>query len=230
MSLINDALKRAKEAQAKAPAPEGSIPHLRPVEASRSGLRGTGLLLPIVLTLVALGGLFFLWQGVPRNIQVRAANGVPAAGAATNPLEGGARSPLRAAAVAEPGKTLAAAPEQRRAGDSAPYPAVAAPAMPTAPANAAEVAAVAQTTSAPPVSASSGAATNLSSLPVPVVVKPAVPRLQAIVFNPARPWAMINGKTLLVGDRIGEFRVLAIDRQSATLVGASGTNVLTLPE
>jgi hypothetical protein len=53
-------------------------------------------------------------------------------------------------------------------------------------------------------------------------------RLQAIVFDPARPSAMINGKTLFVGDMLGEMQLVAIGRQSATLVGAGQTNLLTL--
>jgi MSHA biogenesis protein MshK len=55
-------------------------------------------------------------------------------------------------------------------------------------------------------------------------------RLQAIVFNPKRPSALISGKTLFIGDRLGDARVVAIDRESATLVGAGKTNVLSLPE
>ena len=55
-------------------------------------------------------------------------------------------------------------------------------------------------------------------------------RLQAIVFNPRRPSAMIGGKTLFVGDRVGDMRVMAIDKESATLTGAGQTNVLVLSE
>ena len=39
---------------------------------------------------------------------------------------------------------------------------------------------------------------------------------------------MINGKTLFVGDMLGEMQLVAIGRQSATLVGAGQTNLLTL--
>jgi hypothetical protein len=41
---------------------------------------------------------------------------------------------------------------------------------------------------------------------------------------------MIGGKTLFVGDRLGELRVVAITQDSATLAGAGQTNVLRLPE
>jgi hypothetical protein len=54
--------------------------------------------------------------------------------------------------------------------------------------------------------------------------------LQAIIFNPKRPSAMIGGKTLFIGDKVGDLRVVAIDKNSATLAGGGQTNVLTLAE
>ena len=41
---------------------------------------------------------------------------------------------------------------------------------------------------------------------------------------------MISGKTLFVGDKLGDLRVVAIDKESATLAGAGQTNVLSLAE
>jgi hypothetical protein len=41
---------------------------------------------------------------------------------------------------------------------------------------------------------------------------------------------MISGRTLFVGDKLGDLRVVAIDQQSATLAGAGQTNVLSLSE
>ncbi len=41
---------------------------------------------------------------------------------------------------------------------------------------------------------------------------------------------MISGKTLFIGDKLGELRLVAIDPQSATLIGSGQTNVLTLPQ
>jgi hypothetical protein len=60
--------------------------------------------------------------------------------------------------------------------------------------------------------------------------KPKLPKLQAIVFSPARPSVMISGKTLFIGDKLNGFRVTAIDQESATLVGGGQTNVLSLSE
>jgi hypothetical protein len=59
--------------------------------------------------------------------------------------------------------------------------------------------------------------------------KPAPLRLQGIVFS-TRPSAVINGKTLFVGDRVREFRVVAITRDAAVLVGGGRTNTLSLSE
>ena len=41
---------------------------------------------------------------------------------------------------------------------------------------------------------------------------------------------MINGKTLFIGDRFGEFRVRAITHDTVVLVGGGKTNVLSLEE
>jgi hypothetical protein len=60
--------------------------------------------------------------------------------------------------------------------------------------------------------------------------KPAPLTLQGIVFNPRRPSVVINGKTLFVGDRIGQFRVAAIRPDSATLVASGRTNLLSMEQ
>ncbi|HYV28548.1 MAG TPA: hypothetical protein VFA77_13510, partial [Candidatus Eisenbacteria bacterium] len=61
MSLINDALKRAKQAQQQASSSGASGPQLRPAEASLQKGRTLGLALPIfIVALIALG-LFLAW-------------------------------------------------------------------------------------------------------------------------------------------------------------------------
>jgi hypothetical protein len=39
---------------------------------------------------------------------------------------------------------------------------------------------------------------------------------------------MIGGKTIYVGDQVGDFKVVAIAAESATLVSAGQTNILTV--
>jgi len=60
-------------------------------------------------------------------------------------------------------------------------------------------------------------------------VKPA-PKLQAVVFDPKRPSAIISGKSVFVGDKFNDLRVVAINQESVTLVGGGQTNVLVLGE
>jgi hypothetical protein len=64
----------------------------------------------------------------------------------------------------------------------------------------------------------------------PAAVEPASPafKLQAILYNPTRPSVMINSRTLFIGDRINEYHVTEIHRDSATLTGSDPTNVLIL--
>ena len=90
--------------------------------------------------------------------------------------------------------------------------------------------------------------TNLSALPtevkspaptalttnVPVAAaepaKPSFPavRLQGIFYRLNRPSAMINSKTVSVGEKVANTKVLAINRDSVTLEWNGETKVLTL--
>jgi hypothetical protein len=69
----------------------------------------------------------------------------------------------------------------------------------------------------------------------PVTVVPAVAppqpiyKLQGIYWRPVRPSAVINGKTLYIGDRVGVARVTAVDQQGVTLDVNGETKVLLLP-
>jgi hypothetical protein len=73
-------------------------------------------------------------------------------------------------------------------------------------------------------------ATNTAPPAEPAPPKPAPLKLQAILYNRAHPSAQISGKTLFIGDRIGAFRLVAVDTESATLVGGGQTNVLSLDQ
>jgi len=55
-------------------------------------------------------------------------------------------------------------------------------------------------------------------------------KLQGIVFNPQRPSALVNGRTVFIGDRVREMRVVAISMATLTLSGAGQTNVLSLAD
>ncbi|HXT12903.1 MAG TPA: hypothetical protein VN873_15175 [Candidatus Angelobacter sp.] len=177
MSLINDALKRAKDAQqpgqASAPGPQ-----LRPAEPAQASKDGMSLMVPVVIALVALAGLL-----VARQFRQKPAARTPRPDSkplVANPVPE-AKPPVEVVAAA-----ASAAPEK-------PATPVAAPAPPPA---------------------------------APV----AELRLQAIFYSPQHPSAMINGKSVKIGDAVRNFRVARITPTSATLVSATETNVMTLDQ
>ena len=54
-------------------------------------------------------------------------------------------------------------------------------------------------------------ATNTITNPSPAAVAvESWPKLQGIIFNAARPLAIVNGQTVSVGDRVGDFQVKQI--------------------
>jgi hypothetical protein len=87
--------------------------------------------------------------------------------------------------------------------------------------------AVAEPASAPAVQAAvtpapkppAAAPASQSIAPKPVVI-------QGIVYDPANPYAIIGGKTVYVGDTVGDFRVTAISPDFVTLVGNGQTKQL----
>jgi hypothetical protein len=203
MSLINDALKRAQEAHENLPPPPptSAVPQFRPAEPTdRPGI-GPGVLMLATLCILLLLGLLISWVWVQKNASTIKAQ------AAASPA-----TPVSAPAVASPAPSVPPAVQPQDA-------AVAAPATPAAPVETVVV------TPAPPAPAPPE-----NTVVVPVEPpKPAL-KLQGIVYNPLRPAAMISGKTLFIGDRTGEWRVTAINPESATLVSGGQTNVLTLAQ
>ena len=84
----------------------------------------------------------------------------------------------------------------------------------------------------PAQSAGSTAAPAGTAAPT-ATIAPAAPiepeyRLQGIFYRPSSPSAVVNAKTVYVGDLISGARVKAIDRQSVTLEREGQTQVLTL--
>jgi hypothetical protein len=219
MSLINDALRRAQAAQQQPPPPPLIPVPPRPLEPVQHARHNLGLMVPVGLAMLALLALFFVWAWVQRgskgtSLEQARALSAPAAPAtiATPPA-----APMVAvappsaqpidAAQPDPGLTPAAT-------SVADPPAAPAPATPSAPPAVSDQ----ETEAAIPVAVT------------PPPPKPAPLRLQAILFNPKRPSAQINGKTLFIGDKLSDSRVVAIDQVSVTLVGDGKTNVLILPE
>lgn len=212
MSLINDALRRAKDAQQQAPqAPPPDLP-FRPVEPEQQNARrGLGVLLLAGLAVVALLILLFAWQWVQRPNPTRLAD---------------ADGRIARVASMVPSPQPASVPKEAAA--AAPVPATRpSPAAQPAPASSPVAGTV---SNAPAAGVQRSEVTNAPALAPPPPPKPAPLRLQAIIFDPKRPSAIISGKTLFMGDKLGDLRVVAIDQETATLVGAGQTNILSLSD
>jgi hypothetical protein len=167
MSLINDALKRARQQSQQKNPPGG--PPLFPAEIRTR--RGTGWFLPgVIVALVVAAGIFIAMALAKRTPP-------PAAGAqeisATQQIE----------SISVP------------------------PSNP--PSN-------------PPTAVYFTNAESISNS-VPPPPPPPEPKLQGIVYDPARPWAIVSGKTVYVGDHVLDFRVKEITRNTVTLQNADGS-------
>jgi hypothetical protein len=58
--------------------------------------------------------------------------------------------------------------------------------------------------------------------------RPPEPRLQGILLATTRPCAIVDGKTVYVGDWVGGLRVITISKNAVTLRNGTETNVLSL--
>jgi hypothetical protein len=219
MSLVNDALRRAREAQRQTPPPPSPQMQFRPVEPTQQPPRNLGLIVPAALALVALLALLFIWQWTQR----RTAMGPQEVRALTSPAVPPPIAPQPTTPPPQP-EVLAAAAQP--SSPSQPFPQseadtnVAKPLAlptPTAPPN-------------PPVvkEQENDANTSVTVAPPPEPKWPPL-KLQAIVFDPKRPSVLINGASLFVGEKLGDLRVVAIDRGSATLESAGRTKILSMP-
>src|SRR5581483_9566073 len=87
MSLINDALKKAKQAQPKNVTPAAG-PSLQPAEPDRPSRNGSGLLLPIIIALVLVLAAILLgkWFHSTDELKVRANSPAPASTPASTGL------------------------------------------------------------------------------------------------------------------------------------------------
>lgn len=179
MSLINDALKRARQAQDQASRLENSSPGFRTVDPPRR--QEDRPLLPFLVGTGVFGLILFLgWQTMRTRV---------------------ADTPE----VQVSAKTIPAA----QAAETAPQPEPVPEPVP------------------PPVSAPEPVVVP-AEIPKPVAPPPPLPRLQAIIFSPANPSAIIDGKTLFVGEQFGDMLLVAVTQNSATLVGNGRTNRLTI--
>ena len=204
MSLINDALKRAKEAQQQN-TPQAAGPALKPVDAATAkSASNSKSLLYIMVACVVFGNALLFFAIKDRGAKTTV----------TPPSQNATATAPATAPVANPAPALTPVVAATPTITTAPVPAVIASPVPVA---------------APVVEATNAAA----ALPVVAIApeppKPAPLKLQGIIYNPAKPSAMVGGKFLLIGESVQGFRVTAIDQQTVTLIGNGQTNVLSLP-
>ena len=216
MSLINEALKRAKQAHAENLPPKTSVPPMRPVEPEQSAPgKGFGAAGPIGLAVIALVGLLIFLLIWKRD----GTSGATVVAAKTPDREPAASTSETSKAPASGTAANAASTPVNMADEHS----TAAP-MGAEHSSAGSSSGATNTTSA----AESGDSNQLASAANASTPAPPPLKLQSIVFNPSRPSAMINGRIVFVGDRIRELRVMAIHRDDVLLVGAGSTNLLSL--
>lgn len=199
MSLINDALKRAKQNQETNP-PATPPLEFRPVEPAQGEGRRTSLLLVgLSLVMVAIVGMCaaLVWYVSQKNgpaLRVEASANPRSVAPRTNTPAQPAPKPKPPVTVANPANTPPAVTETVEAASVA---------------------------NEPVVTAVVAAVEPLKSAPL---------KLQGIFFNPKNPSAVVNGRTVYLGERTGGFFVLAISPTSVTFANSTATNVLSLSE
>jgi hypothetical protein len=226
MSLINEALRHAKNSdQVKAPPP---VPQpMRPVEtAPKRPNSAIVLSVAIVLLLVLAGvfiGLAFTLRGKSSVAENNSPKPAPAFEAKQTPKPADTHSPgtivanAKQPAKAPPAKT----PDPTVKVTTSPSPATAQTA----------VASPAKSQTTPEPATTMAAARPSAAAPANIAQpKPAMPVLRGIYFNPTRPSAVLNTRSVLVGDIVSGFRVTEITKDSVTVTSDGKTNVLTLTD
>jgi len=199
MSLINDALKRATQAQpASKPTPEMETT-MKPAPQPRTV--GLPVYFTPVLLFIVSGACWFLIKGW----DVRRQNM-----ASTKSIPVQAREVEMSGIPAGEGTELPIPENRQFALNDRPSPSL--------PVN----------TSSGTAVADASAESVLARIPTEEA-QPATFKLQGIFFRPANPSAVVNSKTVFVGDRIANAKVKAIDHQSVTLDIAGEIKLLTLP-
>ena len=225
MSLINDALKNAhRKADQPRQSPVDGLA-LRPAELAQPPRRNLWLIPAIVglsfalLTIVAVNFHHDRksnhGEPSPETLSVNARETTPAPPRATSP---------QSVAPAAPAKAEISATQKAV---ERPVPAVVAVSPDPAPVAVEPGAASAMPGTGAVTQAALGATAPVAvSTPTSVAApKPEPLRLQAIIYHPARPSALISGKTVFVGERVQGMKVVGITRETAT-VEANGKNLL----
>jgi len=210
MSLINDALKRAKQAQQQNPFQGSPGMPLQPVDYARRPnyfVRSVVALLAVV-TLGCSGWFFWKWWNSPGDRRTVVPSRVAKVGTAAH-LNAPTQSLPRKAAIQVSTNIVVRTN------------------VPVAPALELQS----------PQSTNALISTPASNaVPVAAAAEPALPaspfadlKLRSIIYREDKPAAVINGDMLYVGDDIRGARVIRIERYSVTVERKGETNELRLP-
>lgn len=233
MSLINDALKRAKQAQARPALAPVSEALLQPAESRHPANRSTlGLWLAVVVAALFLAGWFYRqWRASGERFADDAV-GKRAVAAQMPPPPAPAPSP--SPTDASPGAPPVLAPPPTPAPLTAPTPTAQIPPVTPAPAPATAAAAVHRFPSATPGDQAAPqpdtAAVGEQPGAPPAPAPPSFPtlKLQGIYYSRTKPSALINGHTLFVGDELEGARVMAIEALKVVVEFGGDTRTLSL--
>jgi Flp pilus assembly protein TadG len=230
MSLINDALKRAKQSiQRKPPGlvsseETGGMPPLQPVYGAATdsgGFDWTFVKLGLLALLVVGGIAFKVWPYIHKKTQVKAAAIVPARTITSQGDPATNNNPIaRAKRTFDKVHDLHAEGEANYSMiDAKPAPSAVPVASPTVTTVAPEVK-TDPSTSSGPRSTVAKVADNADSA--------GTPRLQAVFFRESNPTALINGKSVGLGEEIDGAKVKSILPQSVVLDYPGGPKELSL--
>ena len=199
MSLINDALRRASQAKPSPPTEQAAETPLRPADYPPRSPSWLYLALACVLLVLGGTGWFWLRGNKPAESSAPMSNSVPVAA-----------------------REFPAAPVQASAANPTARPASTEPSL----GQSMPKASITNIAPSSPAAIASIAPTNA----LVVEAKPVFPsvRLQGIFFQASRPSALINAKTVFIGDKVASAKVTAITRDSVTLQWNGETKVLTL--
>ena len=226
MSLINDALKRAKQAQVRQPTVPVTEPSLEPVVAPVGGQGQPGWLIPIAVLAGLLLAFWFLvlwWRASQRD-----AAAAQAKSEATNQVAQ-VMSAVEKLTKSHPVKPVSVptGPSPFLSASASPSSAISFPAPPASAPPIPQISHAAQPLLASPVQTPEIRADQAASPPAPTESGTNF-KLQGIFYRSSQASALINGKTLFVGDEIDGATLVTIERQAVRLVQSGRTNVLKL--
>ena len=214
MSLINDALRRANQGKKDPSSAASGGGPMQPVPPhAHSGKPSYGPMLMVLIAVMLLAAGWFFWKGSQPHS--KATETVGTGSRPTSPETTANRSAIDTKIA----PSIIAPPVS-------PLPASKTPAVPASAKVEPPPTEILSNVAVSPVASEPTPSTNAVAVPTP----PAPPalKLQGIFYRLRNPTAMINGKTVGVGDFVSGARVLKIGRQEVVLERDGQTKTLTM--